>query len=65
MNSSGTLVYDYVCLFHGKKLSEHFCLYCCLCFKTMTLDECNVNEEGKKEDICKECATREKARLSP
>jgi hypothetical protein len=27
---------DPVCLFHGQKLSEHECLYCCLCFKVLT-----------------------------
>ena len=41
---------DPVCLIHGKKMSEHFCLYCCLCFKSLTPEECNVREDGQKED---------------
>lgn len=54
---------DPVCLIHGKKWSEHplgFCLYCCLCFKSLTPEECNVLENGKKEDVCKSCAEKEK-----
>ena len=54
---------DPVCLVHGKKQSEHVCLYCCLCFKSLTLDECNVRKDGKKEDVCKPCATREQQEM--
>ena len=54
---------DPVCLIHGKKKSEHLCLYCCLCYKSLTPDECNVLEDGKKEDVCKPCAAREQARM--
>jgi len=50
---------DPVCLIHGKKMSEHVCLYCCLCFKSLTLEECHVREDGKREDVCNECAKRE------
>ena len=53
---------DPVCLIHGKKWSEHelgFCLYCCLCFKPLTLKECNLLPNGKREDVCKSCAKRE------
>ena len=54
---------DPYCLIHGKKMSEHdlgFCLYCCLCFKSLTPDECNVTADGKKEDVCKPCAEKER-----
>lgn len=54
---------DPTCLIHGKKWSEHelgFCLYCCLCFKSLTPDECHVLPNGKKEDVCKPCATKER-----
>jgi len=51
---------DPVCFIHGKKMSEYQCLYCCLCFKSLTLDECNVRSDGKNEDVCKECAKKEK-----
>ena len=54
---------DLVCLIHGKKMSEHelgCCLFCCLCFKSLTSAECNVTEDGKKEDVCKSCAEKEK-----
>lgn len=57
---------DPVCMLHGKKWSEHelgFCLYCCLCFVTLTSDECNVLENGKKEDVCKPCAAKEKKQI--
>jgi len=51
---------DPVCLIHGKKMSEHVCLYCCLCFKGLTLEECHVKEDGVKEDVCEECAEMER-----
>lgn len=46
---------DPTCLLHGKKISEHICLYCCLCFKDLMPEECHVTEDGKKEDVCEEC----------
>lgn len=52
---------DPVCLVHGKKMSEHDCLYCCLCFKSLTPEECNVLPDGNKEDVCVECANKERA----
>lgn len=51
--------FDPVCLVHGKKMSEHECIYCCLCYKSLTLEECNTTEDGKKEDVCKDCAKEE------
>lgn len=51
---------DPVCLVHGKKMSEHDCLYCCLCFDSLTLEECNINADGYKEDVCKKCAELER-----
>ncbi len=51
---------DHTCLVHGKKVSEHDCLYCCLCFKPLTPEECNVRADGKKEDVCRPCAAKEK-----
>lgn len=51
---------DPVCLVHGKRMSKHLCLYCCLCFKPLTPEECNVREDGVKEDVCKLCAKKEK-----
>ena len=46
---------DPVCVFHGKRWSEHVCLYCCLCFETLTPEECFVNGDGVKWDMCREC----------
>lgn len=40
-------------------MSEHICLYCCLCFKSLTPKECNVRADGAKEDVCKPCAVKE------
>jgi hypothetical protein len=51
---------DPVCLLHGKKMSEHTCLYCCLCFKDLTPGTCHVRDDGTKEDVCEECAERER-----
>ena len=54
---------DPVCLMHGKKMSEHRCLYCCLCYKDITPDECNVTDDGKKENVCKPCAEKERKQM--
>lgn len=50
---------DPVCLVHGKKMSEHDCLYCCLCFKPLTPEQCTMGTSGFKEDVCAECRTEE------
>lgn len=60
---SSTEKFDPVCAIHGKRMSEHQCLYCCLCFKSLTPDECNVTPEGFKEDVCKPCAEAERAAM--
>lgn len=52
--------FDCTCLVHGKKMSEHVCLYCCLCFKSLTILECNVCEDGHREDVCNPCAKKER-----
>lgn len=51
---------DPVCLVHGKRRSEHLCLYCCLCFNPLTPETCHVNDEGKKEDVCEDCVEMER-----
>lgn len=53
-------VIDPVCLVHGLKMSEHVCIYCCLCFKPLTLLECHVTDDGLREDVCEACAKLEK-----
>ena len=50
---------DPTCAFHGLKWSEHECLYCCLCFKTLTVEECHMLPSGGREDMCNECAAQE------
>lgn len=50
---------DPFCLIHGLKMSKHECLYCCLCFKPLTVEECNLLPDGKREDVCFSCAKRE------
>jgi hypothetical protein len=52
-------IVDPVCLIHGKRRSEHNCLYCCLCFRTLTPDECWEDENDIKWDVCIECAKLE------
>lgn len=51
---------DPVCLIHGKQMSEHKCLSCCLCFKPMEPSECSWTPDGKREDVCVECAIKER-----
>jgi hypothetical protein len=46
---------DPVCAFHGKRASEHVCLYCCLCFETMTPEECWRDEAGQRWDVHPAC----------
>jgi hypothetical protein len=50
---------DPTCLLHGRKLSEHQCTYCCLCFRDLTPEECHVLPYGEREDVCSECARAE------
>jgi hypothetical protein len=50
---------DPVCLFHGKKASEHDCLFCCLCFESLTSEECAQDADGVKWDICVPCYVAE------
>ena len=50
---------DIICSMHGLPLSGHDCLYCCLCFRDLTLDECNLTDDGRREDVCLECALNE------
>lgn len=54
---------DPVCLFHGLPRSKHFCLYCCLCYKDLTVEECNTLPDGTKEDVCVECAQEEQKKM--
>jgi hypothetical protein len=48
-----------ICTMHGRKLSEHLCLFCCLCFKDLTVEQCHTLPDGTKEDVCNECAEKE------
>jgi hypothetical protein len=49
---------DPVCVFHGKRRSEHHCLYCCLCFAELKPSECWSDADGVKWDVCKPCGDR-------
>lgn len=51
---------DPTCLIHGLKKSEHLCLYCCLCFKSLTPDECSRDDDGIAQDVCVPCWEEEK-----
>jgi hypothetical protein len=53
---------DPYCAIHGKRWSEHpggRCLYCCLCFRPLTPEECHVLPDGTREDVCVPCAEAE------
>ncbi len=57
---------DPVCFNHGMRWSEHEhgrCLYCCLCFKPLTLEECAFEPNGDRVDICVPCREAELAVL--
>lgn len=55
---------------HGRKVSEHPCVYCCLCFKSLIdsndrimFEDMNKLPNGKYEDVCLACATAEKEHM--
>lgn len=53
---------DPVCAFHGLRASEHEhgrCLYCCICFTTLTRETCAEDSTGQKWDTCEPCAEME------
>lgn len=53
---------DPVCAFHGKRWSEHDggrCLYCCLCFVTLTPDACWQDADGQRWDMCAACGAQQ------
>jgi len=56
MNDTQPLgIIDPFCAHHGKRLSEHEggrCLYCCICYKELTPEECVVDIAGDKWDVC-------------
>jgi hypothetical protein len=57
---------DPVCLHHGLRWSQHEdgrCLFCCLCFRTLTIEECHLLPDGTREDVCNECAEYERLQL--
>lgn len=60
MNAKELLTFDPICTIHGQRMSEHTCLYCCLCFTTLTPDQCAINKGGEKENVCSECAVAER-----
>lgn len=57
MSQSGGI--DPVCLVHGKRKSEHHCLYCALCFIPLTVEKCSYLPDGTQHDVCVPCATKE------
>lgn len=54
---------DPVCLVHGLRRSEHVCLYCQLCYKSLTVEECSYLPDGTQHDVCVPCATHEQEML--
>jgi len=48
---------DPVCAIHGQRWSEHDggrCLYCCICFRPLTVEECATDSSGQRWDVCKD-----------
>lgn len=60
--NEGDKIIDPICTFHGKRMSEHDCLYCAICFKTITPEECAM-ENVRKVDVCLSCYQLEQQRL--
>ena len=54
-----TALIDPVCVMHGRKRSEHECLYCCLCFEDLTYETCATDKSGDKTDVCIPCYEEE------
>lgn len=50
---------DPTCTMHGRKLSEHACLYCCICFEDITEETAWQDEAGQKWDVCRPCGEKE------
>lgn len=48
----------------GKAHSGAMCpdglVMCVLCFKRVSVDKLNLNEEGRREDVCQKCADEER-----
>lgn len=57
------ILLDPTCLVHGLRRSEHECIYCCLCFASLTREECSRNEEGELQDVCRPCLADEQRRM--
>ncbi len=46
---------DPICAIHGKRWSQHLhgrCLYCCICFKPLTIDLCAKDKDDNPYDVC-------------
>lgn len=57
-------VIDPVCVFHGKRWSEHEggrCLHCPICFRSDLNYPHYEDPSGQKWDLCQECGEREAA----
>ena len=53
-----------VCLMHGIPWRLHElgrCLYCCLCFRELTVEECHLQPDGVRIDVCNDCVALEEA----
>lgn len=55
---------DPVCVFHGKRRSEHVCLYCCLCFRSdLPVEAFHQEPDGTRVDVCESCWEGEQKEL--
>lgn len=64
LNTNKDMVIDPVCIIHGRKFSEHDCLYCCMCFKPLTPEQCMYDDDGIQWDVCVDCNEMEKRMMS-
>lgn len=56
---------DPVCAFHGKRRSEHDCLYCCLCFRfDLPIEAFHALDDGTRVNVCEECHDAEQAEMA-
>ena len=57
---------NWTCMFHGKKLSEHECIVCDICFRhDIGREDLAINNEDEIISVCKECYGKEQTKTRP
>jgi hypothetical protein len=48
------------CLPHNLPSGQHECLFCCLCFDKLTIEQCSKDKYGNLQDVCLACQEEER-----